>query len=139
MKVIASKAEQDNPRPRLANSAAMAKKKKNKRRAKPRAIVIDYIDPEGNILTLRQSLSNATIAKIGEPPSGDAASLEDAWRRRTEAMFERLVVSWEIAGLPLNDQKMLLGRYRMADAETQSWVRQTIADHVNRHIPGLSS
>ncbi len=113
-------------------------KKKNKRKAKPKAVVIDYTDPEGNILTLRQSLSNATIAKIGEPPSGDAASLEDAWRRRNEAMFERLVVSWEIAGLPLDDQKMLLGRYRMADAETQSWVRQTISEHVQRHIPRLA-
>jgi hypothetical protein len=117
----------------------MAKKRKNKRKAKPKAVVIDYIDPEGNILTLRQSLSNATIAKIGEPPTGDAASLEDAWRRRSEAMFERLVVGWEIAGLPLNDQKMLLGRYRMADADTQRWVRQTIAEHVDRHIRGLSS
>lgn len=139
MKVIAVKAIEDSPLPRLANSAEVAKKrKKNKSRARPKAVVIDYIDPEGNILTLRQSLSGATIAKIGEPPAGDAASLEDAWRRRTEAMFERLAVSWEIAGLPLNDQKMLLGRYRMADAETQRWVRQTIADHVERHIPELS-
>lgn len=115
----------------------MAKKKK-KRQARPKAVVIDYIDPEGNILTLRQSLSNATIAKVGEPPVGDAASQEDAWKRRSEAMFERLVVSWEIAGLPLDDQKMLLGRYRMADFETQRWVRQTIADHVARHIPQLA-
>jgi hypothetical protein len=116
----------------------MAKKRKSKRKAKPKAVVIDYTDPEGNILTLRQSLSNATIKKIGQPPASDAASLEDAWRRRTEAMFERLVVSWEIAGLPLNDQKMLLGRYRMADADIQRWVRRTIAEHVDRHIPQLS-
>ncbi len=117
----------------------MAKKrKKSKRASRPQAVVIDYTDPEGNVLTLRQSLSRATIAKIGEPPAGDAASLEDAWRRRTEAMFERLAVSWEIAGLPLEDQKMLLGRYRMADPETQRWVRQTIADHVARHIPELA-
>jgi hypothetical protein len=113
-------------------------KKKNKRRSRPQAVVIDYTDPEGNVLTLRQSLSAATIAKIGEPPSGDAASLEDAWRRRTEAMFERLAVGWEIAGLPLSDQKMLLGRYRMADPETQRWVRQTIDAHVQRHIPELA-
>jgi hypothetical protein len=112
-------------------------KKKKKRQSRPKAVVIDYTDPEGNILTLRQSLSNSTIRKVGEPPTGHAASLEDVWRRRSEAMFERLVVSWEIAGLPLDDQKMLLGRYRMADAETQRWVRQTIADHVARHIPEL--
>lgn len=116
----------------------MAKKRKNKRPARQKSIVVDYTDPEGNVLSLRQSLSAGTIAKIGEPPAGHAASLEDAWRRRTEALFERLAVNWEIAGLPLDDQKMLLGRYRMADAETQEWVRRTIAEHVERHIPELA-
>ena len=53
-------------------------------------------------------------------------------------LFERLAVSWEIAGLPLSDQKMLLGRLRMADAETQRWVRETIAEHLERKIPELS-
>jgi hypothetical protein len=115
----------------------MAKRKKQ-RRAKAKAATIDYTDPEGNVLTLRQSLSAGTIAKVGEPPASHAASLEDAWQRRSEALFERLAVGWEIAGLPLDDQKMLLGRYRMADAETQRWVRQTIADHVERHIPELA-
>jgi hypothetical protein len=115
----------------------MAKRKKQ-RRLRPQAVTIDYADPEGNVLSLRQSLSAGTIAKIGEPPAGAAASLEDAWRRRSEALFERLVVRWEIAGLPLDDQKMLLGRYRMADAETQRWVRQTIADHLQRYIPELA-
>jgi hypothetical protein len=116
----------------------VAKKRKNKRPSRRQAVLIDYTDSEGNVLSLRQSLSAATIAKIGEAPSGDAASLEDAWRRRSEALFERLAVSWEIAGLPLSDQKMLLGRYRMADAETQAWVRRTIAEHVERHIPELN-
>jgi hypothetical protein len=115
----------------------MAKRKKQ-RRQRQKAPTVDYADAEGNVLTLRQSLSAGTIAKIGEPPASDAASLEDAWRRRTEALFERLAVRWEIAGLPLTEQKMLLGRYRMADAETQSWVRQTIADHVERHLPELA-
>ena len=45
---------------------------------------------------------------------------------------------WEIAGLPLSDQKMLLGRYRMADTATQQWVRETIATHLERHIPELA-
>jgi hypothetical protein len=115
----------------------MAKRKKQ-RRQRPKAPAVDYTDPEGNVLSLRQSLSAATIAKIGEPPAGDAASLEDAWRRRSEALFERLAVRWEIAGLPLTDQRMLLGRYRMADAETQRWVRQTLTQHVERHIPELA-
>jgi hypothetical protein len=116
----------------------VAKRKKQRRGRPPVIISTDYTDPEGNVLTLRQSLSAGTIAKIGEPPVGAAASLEDAWRRRWEVLFERLVVGWEIAGLPLDDQKMLLGRYRMADAETQRWVRQAIADHLERYIPELA-
>jgi hypothetical protein len=113
-------------------------KRKKQRRTREKAPTVDYVDPEGNVLTLRQALSAATIAKVGEPPAGEAASLDDAWRRRSEALFERLAVRWEIAGLPLDDQKMLLGRYRMADAETQRWVRQTIAEHLQRHIPDLA-
>jgi hypothetical protein len=46
-------------------------------------------------------------------------------------------VSWEIAGLPLDDQKMLIGRYRMADSSEQQWVRETIDSHLATHIPEL--
>jgi hypothetical protein len=115
----------------------MAKRKK-KRPRQQRAATVDYTDAEGNVLSLRESLSAGTIAKIGEPPASHAASLEDAWRRRTELLFERLAVRWEIAGLPLDDQALLLGRYRMADSQTQQWVRETIATHVERHIPTLA-
>jgi hypothetical protein len=113
-------------------------KRKKQRRPREKAPTVDYTDAEGNVLTLRETLSAGTIAKLGEPPAGEAASQDDAWRRRSEALFERLAVRWEIAGLPLDDQKMLLGRYRMADAETQRWVRQTIAEHLQRHIPELA-
>jgi hypothetical protein len=113
-------------------------KRKKQRRPREKTPTVDYTDPEGNVLTLRQTLSAGTIAKVGEPPAGEAASLEDAWHRRSEVLVERLAVSWEIAGLPLDDQKMLLGRYRMADAETQRWVRQTIAEHLERYLPELA-
>jgi hypothetical protein len=115
----------------------MAKRRKA-RKARATVPAIDYVDDEGNVLALRQSLSAKTIRKIGEGPTTAAASQEDAWRRRSELLFERLAVSWEIAGLPLEDQKMLLGRYRMADAATQQWVRETIARHVEQHIPELA-
>ena len=98
----------------------------------------DYTDAEGNVLTLRGELSARTIAKITKESGRAASSSEDLWHRRTEMLFERLAVSWEIAGLPLDDQKMLLGRYRMADSEEQDWVRRTIAEHVERHIPELA-
>jgi hypothetical protein len=114
-------------------------KRKKQRRAREKVPTVDYVDPEGNVLTLRQTLSAGTIAKLGEGPAAAATSQDDAWHRRSEAIFERLAVRWEIAGLPLEDQKMLLGRYRMADTETQRWVRQTIAKHLECHIPELSA
>lgn len=116
----------------------MAKRRKRTAHRHEPAPTSEYADPEGNTLTLRQTLSAGTIKKIGEPPAGAGASLEDAWRRRSEMLFERLAVRWEIAGLPITDQAMLVGRYRMADDETQRWARETIAAHVERHIPELS-
>ncbi len=114
----------------------MAKRKKRRRQEK--AATVEYVDADGNRLLLRESLSRGTIAKIGEGPATAATSQEDAWHRRSELLFERLAVSWEIAGLPLDDQKMLLGRYRMADEATQQWVRETIARHLERYIPELA-
>src|SRR5262245_5499769 len=97
----------------------------------------EYTDPEGNVLALRQSLSSRTIRKLNKPHRKDASSAEDVWARRNEMLFEYLAVSWEIAGLPLDDQKMLLGRYRMADPSEQQWVRETIDVHIERHLPEL--
>lgn len=114
----------------------MAKGKK--RRSRQKAPTVDYTDAEGNTLTLRETLSAGTIAKLGEGPATAATSQEDAWHRRSELLFERLAVRWEIAGLPLTEQKMLLGRYRMADQLTQQWVRETIAGHLERYIPELA-
>jgi hypothetical protein len=113
-------------------------KRRKQRRPREKAATIDYADPEGNVLTLRETLSAGTRAKVGEAPAGAATSQDDAWHRRYEVLFERLAVRWEIAGLPLDEQRMLLGRYRLADAETQRWVRQTIARHVEEHIPELA-
>lgn len=113
-------------------------KRKGPRRPRPKAASESYSDSEGNVLVLRRELSRGTIAKINEGIGRGGASLEDEWRRRMELLFERLAVSWEIAGLPITDQAMLLGRLRIADSETQRWVRETIALHVERHIPELS-
>jgi len=115
----------------------MAKRKQKRPRQK--AATAEYVDDEGNVLVLRQSLSAGTIVKLREGPATAATSQDDAWRRRSELLFERLAVSWEIAGLPLTDQKMLLGRYRMADAETQRWIRETIDRHVERYLPELAA
>lgn len=110
-----------------------------KRRREREAVeTVDYTDSEGNVLTLRESLSDRTIRKLNKPPKKDAASAEDVWARRNEMLFEYLAVSWEISGLPLDDQKMLLGRYRMGNADEQRWVRETMATHIEQHLPELT-
>ena len=115
----------------------MGKRKQSKRRPKPPVESERYTDREGNVLVLRKGLSAATVAKINEAPKSDAATIDDAWQRREELLFERLVISWEIAGMPLEDQKMLLGRYRMSTPDERHWVRATIAEHIDAWIPGL--
>src|SRR5436189_1609079 len=110
---------------------------RRKRREQEHVATVDYTDPEGNVLTLRQSLSERTIRKLNKPHRKDAASADDVWARRNEMLFEYLVVRWEISGLPPDDQKMLIGRYRMADSNEQQWVRETIDAHIERHLPEL--
>lgn len=108
-----------------------------KRRQREPVSTVDYTDSEGNVLTLRESLSPGSIKKIVKARQRGAATADDDWRRRSEMLFERLAVSWEIAGLPIEEQKLLIGRYRMADAETQAWVRRTLSEHVERYLPEL--
>jgi hypothetical protein len=118
--------------------APMAKKKnRDRRRPKAKAPTSSYTDSDGNVLVLRELLSPGSIAKVQDEMSNAAANVEDIWQRRTELLFERLADSREKSGLPLDDQKMLLGRYRMADPETKRWVRETITTHVREFIPEL--
>jgi len=97
----------------------------------------DYSDADGNVLTLRDSLSAGTVEKVKRLDSAPAASAEDRWRRRDELLFERLALRWTIAGLPLEGQKELLGRYRMASGDERRWLRETIERHLDERIPEL--
>jgi hypothetical protein len=102
--------------------------------AAPRSIT-DYTDAEGNVLSLRDDLSAGTRAKLQTLDAKPAASAEDRWQRRTEFLFERLAVRWEISGLPLDDQRELLGRYRMASPDERRWVREVLDDHLRTLMP----
>jgi len=115
----------------------VGKRKQRKRRPRKRVETATYSDSEGNAVVLRKALSPETVMKIGEGPAGAAATSDDAWQRREELLFERLVVSWEISGLPIDDQKTLLGRYRMASPDERRWLREVIAEHVRTWIPGV--
>ena len=96
-----------------------------------------YADDEGNSLTLRDELTAKTLAQLDQLEARPAASAYDRWQRRVELLFERLATRWEIAGLPLEDQKELLGRYRMASEPERRWVRETIAAHMRERYPEI--
>jgi hypothetical protein len=98
--------------------------------AKQPVATSDYADADGNVLTVRDSLSEGTLRQLEKLDASPGASQEDKWQRRGELLFERLVVGWTIAGLPLEGQTELLGRYRMADGDTRRWIRDTLEDHL---------
>ena len=110
-------------------------RRRNRMDAEPTA-TDDYTDAEGNVLTLRRTISDASARKLTEATGEAAATREDRWQRRTEMLFERFAVSWTISGLPLTAQKELLGRYRMASDDERRWVRERLEEHVARHQPG---
>jgi hypothetical protein len=105
--------------------------------ASPPASTTDYTDADGNVLTLRDELSAGTLRKLDDLDAKPAASAEDRWQRRVEFLFERLAVRWEIAGLPLQDQKELLGRYRMASSSEREHVRRALDEHLAKHHPDV--
>src|SRR5262245_46590389 len=102
------------------------------------ASTTEYRDAEGNVLVLRDELSAGTLRQLEQLDSKPAASADDRWQRGTELLCERLAVRWEIAGLPLDSQKELLGRYRMASTEERRWVRETVAEHMSTRHPELT-
>ena len=116
--------------------------KRSRRRAKEApaqpASTSDYRDDEGNVLTLRDSLTEGTLQKLEHLDAKPAASAEDRWQRKVEFLFERLAVRWEIAGLPLESQKELLGRLRMATADEKRFVQRTLADHPAERYPDVT-
>ncbi|HYJ00041.1 MAG TPA: hypothetical protein VEX36_10245 [Thermoleophilaceae bacterium] len=96
-----------------------------------------YTDNDGNVLTLRDELSSGTLRGLERLDAKPAANAEDRWQRRVEYLFERLAVRWEIAGLPIEEQRELLGRYRMASSDERRAVRAALAEHLRSRYPQL--
>ena len=94
----------------------------------------DYAVGDDGSVTLRDELSAGTLRKLADLDARPAASSEDRWQRRVEFLFERLVVRWEIAGLPLEGQRELLGRFRLAGADERAAVARVLEEHLRaRH------
>ena len=83
----------------------------------------------------RRALARARCGKLADLDARPAASAEDRWQRRVEFLFERLVVRWEIAGLPLEGQRELLGRFRLAGADERRAVTRALEEHLRAAAP----
>lgn len=112
--------------------------RRNRQRTKLAAPVYEYRDGEGNVLRLRGSLTPAARREYADVVAG-GLHREDARQRATELLFERLAVSWTIAGLEINRQKELLGRYRMATGQEREFVRMSLRQHAGEHFPELEA
>jgi hypothetical protein len=111
---------------------------RNRRREKLAAPTAEYRDADGNVLKLRGSMSAGSRRKYADVLAG-GLEREDAWQRAAEFLFERLAVSWTIAGLELTRQKELLGRYRMASGDERRFVRESLRAHLAEHFGDLQA
>ncbi len=112
--------------------------RRHRQREKLAAPTSDYTDAEGNVLTLRGSLTPAARREYAEVLAG-GRNREDAWQRAVELLFERLAVSWTISGVEITRQKELLGRYRLASADERRFVRDALREHAREHFPELEA
>lgn len=108
-------------------------------RETPEAPSEDYADREGNVLTLRGSLTPGSRKAYADALAGNLLSLEDARQRAFELLFERLAVRWVIAGVPSESQKELLARLRIASAQERDWVRDALRRHCSEHFPDVQA
>ena len=125
--------------------------KRNRRRAaesrhdfdEPAAPTSEYADAHGAVLTLRGVLSPATRREYAQVLAGEggrpSATREDAWQRAVELLFERLAVRWTIAGAPIERQRELLQRFRVASAEERAWIRTVLREHCAEHFPDVQA
>jgi hypothetical protein len=109
------------------------------RRNKVKAPTTEYRSPAGDVLVLRGSMTPGTRQEYTAALGGSPLSQEDAWHRAVEFLFERLAVSWTVAGLdPIKRQKELLARFRMASGDERQWIREVLRAHLAENFPELS-
>jgi hypothetical protein len=107
-------------------------------RRRLKAPASEYRSPEGDVLALRGSMTPGTRAEYAATRGGSPLSQEDAWHRAVEFLFERLAVSWTVAGTdPITKQKELLARFRMASQAERAWIRDALREHLAENFPEL--
>ncbi len=112
--------------------------RRNRQRERLAAPETEFRDGDGNVLVLRGSLSAATRREYLTVTQA-GLHREDAWQRALEFLFERLAVSWTIAGLPTTRQKELLARYRIASSSERQFIRDSIRRQVQENFPELGA
>lgn len=110
--------------------------RRNRQREKLAAPSSDYRDADGNVLTLRGSLSPATRLEYASLRGG-GLNRDDAEQRAVEFLFEHLAKSWTIAGAGMDRQKELVGRYRMASGPERQFVREALRQHLEANFPDV--
>jgi hypothetical protein len=113
----------------------MGRRSRRRRGAPGAAVETTEVPVADGVLTLRDELSEGTLRKLADLDARAGASAEDRWQRRVEFLFERLVVRWEIAGLPLEGQGELLGRFRLAGSDERREVTLVLEEHLRLRHP----
>jgi len=113
--------------------------KRARREGRLQAPSTDYTDAGGNVLTLRGSLTAGSRREYERALAGSPLSMEDAWQRAIELLFEHLAVRWVIAGAPIERQRELLDRLRAASPGERAWVRGVIREHCAANFPDVSA
>ena len=113
--------------------------KRNRAAGRISAPSTDYRNEDGNVLTLRGSMSPLTRRKYASTLHNQKVSTDDSWHRAVEFLFERLVERWTIYDVPTEGQKELLMRYRIATPEEKRWIRDTLRKHLADNFPDIEA
>lgn len=99
----------------------------------------DYQDRDGNVLTLRGSMSPLTRRKYASILHDQRKTTDDSWHRAVEFLYERLVERWTIYEVPTEGQQDLLQRYRIATTDERRWIREVLRQHLAVHFPDIEA
>lgn len=94
-----------------------------------------YAHPDHGELELRGAMTpktRAAYATIG-------GVREDAWQRQVEFLYERLAARWTIHGVPVESQRELLARFRVASQDERAWIRSVLREHLAEWFPEMAA